>query len=93
MSTPSFTAFAVANGLSHSRLGLTVTRRTGNAVERNRIKRILRDLYRVNRSALSVPMDVVVNGRAALLRRPRAAVERDFLRGCERLAARLRERC
>ena len=37
------------NNNEFSRIGLTVSRRTGNAVVRNRIKRIIRDYYRKNR--------------------------------------------
>lgn len=34
----------------HSRLGVTVSSRVGNAVVRNRVKRIVRDTFRRNRS-------------------------------------------
>jgi ribonuclease P protein component len=42
-----------------SRLGITVTRKIGNAVVRNRIKRLVREVYRRNRSRLPSGLDLV----------------------------------
>jgi len=38
---------AVPNGLSLSRYGLSVTKKVGKAVQRNRLKRLLREITRV----------------------------------------------
>ena len=42
------------------RLGLAVPRAAGNAVVRNRIKRIFRELFRKAKGRFGVPLDVVV---------------------------------
>lgn len=47
------------NGLSHSRYGLTVSRRVGNAVARNRVKRQLREAIRHHRHGIE-GFDLVV---------------------------------
>jgi ribonuclease P protein component len=46
-----------------SRLGITVTRRVGNAVVRNRLKRRVRETFRRHRESLGHPADVVVIAR------------------------------
>ena len=54
------TAYVRPNGLGHPRLGLTVPRRVGNAVARNRVKRMLREAYRHLRHDFPVDYDFVV---------------------------------
>ncbi|KIG12640.1 Ribonuclease P protein component [Enhygromyxa salina] len=42
-----------------TRLGITVTRKVGNAVVRNRIKRLVREVFRQHRSRLPAGLDIV----------------------------------
>jgi ribonuclease P protein component len=58
----------VAPGLgggSGQRLGITVSRRVGRAVIRNRVKRRVREWFRRSRSQLRGGIDLVVIGRSA----------------------------
>jgi ribonuclease P protein component len=42
-----------------TRLGITVTRKIGNAVARNRIKRLVREVFRLHRARLPEGLDLV----------------------------------
>ena len=56
----SFRLYATANGESGARLGLIVGKRQlKRAVDRNRVKRVLRETFRLRRSILP-PIDIVV---------------------------------
>lgn len=51
---------AVANALPVSRLGLSVPKRVGTNVKRNRIKRLIREAFRLNQRAIPAGLDLVV---------------------------------
>lgn len=50
------------NGLAHPRFGLAVSKRVGNAVHRNRVKRWIREAVRHERAGMG-PVDVVFIAR------------------------------
>jgi ribonuclease P protein component len=52
--------FGCENGLQHPRLGLSVSRRIGGAVVRNRWKRLIREAFRLTRDNLPKGFDLVV---------------------------------
>lgn len=86
MSSRSFTIFGLPNTTGGCRLGITVTRRLGGAVTRNRIKRRLREVFRRNRMKLTPHLDLVINAHRDAAFDDDAALEREFLRAFARLA-------
>ena len=60
MSVPGFKIVVRDNGMGHPRLGLAVSRKVGNAVVRNKMKRRLREIFRRHRDAFPYSADVVV---------------------------------
>jgi ribonuclease P protein component len=54
---------ALATGHTHTRFGLSVGRKFGRAVERNRIKRRLREIFRLCKHELKPGHDVVITVR------------------------------
>ena len=52
--------YATLNDCQHSRLGLIVSRKCGNAVVRNRWKRMIREAFRLELPNLPQSLDVVV---------------------------------
>lgn len=56
-----FVVFGMPGTTSRTRLGITATKKFGNAVARNRVKRVVRDIFRNNRGASDAPLDLVVN--------------------------------
>ena len=79
----------IPNSLDTCRLGVTVTRKLGGAVCRNRTKRRLRDLFRRHRAALEPALDLVIHVRPPMLELTPAELEREFLDSFRRLARRI----
>ena len=56
--------YACENGLPYLRLGLSVSRKVGGAVQRNRIRRLYREAFRLTRHEMPVGLDLVVIPRS-----------------------------
>ncbi|MGE4559841.1 MAG: ribonuclease P protein component [Desulfobulbus sp.] len=58
-----FAVIVLANALPWNRLGISVQRKVGNAVRRNRIKRLIREVFRCNRTRFPQWSDIVITVR------------------------------
>jgi ribonuclease P protein component len=71
-----------------ARVGFTVSRQVGNAVERNRVRRRLREIVRLTAAqTLQAGHDYVLVGRRAALNRPFEQMMRDFATAVRRIHA------
>jgi len=70
-----FICFVVRTS-SDRKFGLAVSRKVGGAVQRNRVKRFIREMYRTSRKAMKNQHKIVI------IARPKAA-ELDFEKSCK----------
>jgi len=64
-----------------TRLGVTVSKRIGNAVVRNRVKRLLREAFRHRQIEIQPPLDVVVIAKPGAEKLTYAQAATEFARG------------
>lgn len=62
-----------------SRLGVVAGSKIGGAVVRGRVKRLLRESFRLHQRELAGPVDLVLVARPSIAGKDFAVVERDFL--------------
>ncbi|MEO5334546.1 MAG: ribonuclease P protein component [Magnetococcus sp. YQC-5] len=58
--SPYFNLLVTANRQSQTRLGITVSRKIGNAVIRSRVKRVIREFFRLRRPYLQPDIECVI---------------------------------
>jgi ribonuclease P protein component len=82
---PTLVLYCRRNGRGVNRLGITASTKLGGAVTRNRIRRRLRETYRLNEGTLRPGFDVVIVARHRAHDAPFGALRADLLRLCVKL--------
>ena len=83
--TPYLVVYARKGKRPGNRIGFTVSTKLGHAVKRNRIRRRLREIYRLNESRFLRGTDLVVVARAKAVDADYRQLERAFLSACGKL--------
>lgn len=83
--TPHLALYTRKNGSQHSRLGITVSTKLGHAVTRNRVRRRLREIYRLHEEQLLPGYDVVIVARVRAVYSKYSELERSFLKAAKAL--------
>ena len=73
------------NRLGHNRLGVTVSVKLGHAVVRNRARRRLREVFRLNSGRLRQGYDIILVARGRTLSASWKELNDTFLRLCRKL--------
>ena len=74
-----FILFILPNTLGRCRLGVTLSRKVGNAVVRNQARRRIREVFRTRRGLMGGSLDIIVHAKPEIGRKPLQVLEAEFL--------------
>ncbi len=73
-----FTLIYLSSASSVSRMAVVVSKKVGNAVKRNKIKRWIRSLFRRNKPLLKHPIDIVIIIKKEILEASWSKLREDY---------------
>ena len=83
--TPHLALYARKNGGQVNRFGITAGTKLGHAVVRNRVRRRLREIYRIHEDQFLPGYDIVVVARVRAVYAQFSEIERSFLKAARGL--------
>ena len=83
--------YARRNRTGSNRVGITVSKKLGHAVVRNRVRRRLREVYRLNEERFTPGWDIVVVARSRCIGADFGKLTQSYLSLCERAGLLRRE--
>ena len=82
-----FSVHAFPNGLETSRLGLSVSKKVGNAIVRNGLRRRLKEVFNADHAGAGGGLDLVVSARPAAAEAGFEELREEFVRALHKLDA------
>ncbi len=58
-----FVMYIIENGTERNRIGISVSKKVGNSVTRHRVKRLVKEAYRLHEDVFNSGLDIVVIAR------------------------------
>ena len=86
--SPYLVVYVRPNRRGRNRLGVTVSAKLGHAVVRNRVRRRLREIFRLNQSGRAQGYDMIRGARTRAVGAEYRELERAFLSVCGKLGLR-----
>lgn len=86
--SPYLVVYVHPNRRGRNRLGVTVSTKLGHAVVRNRVRRRLREIFRLNQVGLAQGYDMILVARTRAVGAEYRELERAFLNVCGKLGLR-----
>lgn len=83
--SPQLVIYCQRNHRGHSRLGVSVSTKLGCAVVRNRVRRRIREIYRLNKAKMLPGYDLIVVARVRAVETDYQKLDRTYLRLLEQL--------
>ena len=83
--SPQLVIYCQRNRRGHSRLGVSVSTKLGCAVVRNRVRRRIREIYRLNKAKMLPGYDLIVVARVRAVETDYQKLDRSYLRLLEQL--------
>jgi ribonuclease P protein component len=90
--SPYMAVYIRRTGRPENRLGFTVSTKLGHAVVRNRVRRRLREIYRLHETELVTGMDMVVVARVRAVHATYSQLDAAFVKLCSKLGVLKKER-
>lgn len=71
--------YFISNNQESNNLGIAVSKKTGTSVQRNRIKRLIRECYRLNENKISLGYNIVILWKSIQKDISFKELEKDFI--------------
>ena len=83
--TPYLVVYVRKTKKRSNKIGFTVSTKLGKAVVRNRVRRRLREIYRLNEERFATGLEIVTVARVRAVKASYSQLEKAFLSACEKL--------